>query len=158
MDALQQLILETVAIRYTYDTEFYKMHNFSVSRWNDFKTGKSSINNMKYERVNSMLEMLFSHFELDLFAKARFESNTQQTDKSAIERYHELKLEELAKLDGEFEASETSSPIYGGSNTRAYLFVKAATCEYIKMSFDVDVAKMSSSEHNNLWVIENVLM
>lgn len=70
MNALQTLIIETVEERYYKNTDFYLPLRFNSSTWNNFKQGITDINNMKYARVQAILDTLFSDYEMHLFRKA----------------------------------------------------------------------------------------
>lgn len=70
MNALQTLIVETVEERYYKNTDFYLPLRFNSSTWNNFKQGITDINNMKYARVQAILDTLFSDYEMHLFRKA----------------------------------------------------------------------------------------
>src|SRR5699024_4906116 len=104
MKALQELIIKTVDERYPYDTDFYNIVGFNVSRWNEFKKGNTDIGNMAYDRVKKMKKLLFTDFEMSLLDQAQFEKFSNWTDLSVIDRYNELKIETVKTLENDLVA------------------------------------------------------
>ena len=134
MKALQELIIKTVDERYPYDTDFYNIVGFNVSRWNEFKKGNTDIGNMAYDRVEKMKKLLFTDFEMSLLDQAQFEKSSNWTDLSVLERYNELRLEALKSFGDKIEAS-IGSTLYGGSQANNIMHVYHEDFEYMKLTF-----------------------
>lgn len=98
MKALQALIIETVEERYYKNTDFYLPLGFNSSTWNNFKQGITDINNMKYERVQAMLDTLFSDYEMHLFKKAELHVGDPTRTDWVIELYEIMRKDAIHNL------------------------------------------------------------
>lgn len=123
MDALQELIIETVDERYPSDASFYRKFGFNSGRWSDFKSGRTDINNMKYERVDDMIRSLFTPFEMGLLKQAKFKKSINNTITSALDEYKRMKIEFIKGLSDNLIAS-ISSTLYDGSQINNTLVIR----------------------------------
>lgn len=98
MNALQTLIIETVEERYYKNTDFYLPLGFNSSTWNNFKQGITDINNMKYARVQAILETLFSDYEMYLFKKAELYAGDPTKADWVLGHYKSLKRDTVRNL------------------------------------------------------------
>lgn len=134
MKPLQELIVKTVSVRYQNDTDFYHTHGFNVGRWTDFKNGKTDIGNMKFDRVEGMIQSLFSEFEMHLFNQAVKEKQFNWTELPVIERYFELKREAV-KSWGDSLNGSNGSTIYGESASNNLLHLYHSEFKSMEVTF-----------------------
>ncbi|MDO4432048.1 MAG: elongation factor G [Aerococcaceae bacterium] len=122
-ESIQDLILEYVDRIFRRDERcFYKGNHirFTELGWEKFKQGDITIGDMKARRVMSMLDDLFSPFELTLISKAQqtyYLHNNFKTKMKFPEFYDQYKKELLVKW-----LNETPNEVYGriGSMLDAY--------------------------------------
>lgn len=98
MNALQTLIIQTVEERYYKNTDFYLPLRFNSSTWNNFKQGITDINNMKYARVQAILDTLFSDYEMHLFRKAALSVGDPTKTDWVLAHYETLKRDTVRNL------------------------------------------------------------
>lgn len=127
MNALQQLIIETVDERYPSDASFYRKFGFNSSRWSDFKAGRTDINNMKYERISSMVETLFTGFEMDLLKQAQSNNTTD-----VISEYKRLKTEFVDSL-GDNRTDSISSTQFDNTEINNKLVIQHKDYKYLSV-------------------------
>lgn len=154
MKALQELIIKTVDERYPHDTDFYKIVGFNVSRWNEFKKGNTDIGNMAYDRVEKMKKLLFTDFEMSLLEKAQFEKVSNRTDLSVIDRYNELRIETVKKLEDDL-AAEVGSTVYGDSMSNNKLYVYHEKYKHIKMIFK-NIGAPAGKRNRREYILEHL--
>ena len=154
MKPLQELIIKTADERYPHDTDFYKIVGFNVSRWNEFKKGNTDIGNMAYDRVEKMKKLLFTDFEMSLLEKAEFEKVSNWTDLSVIDRYNELRIETVKKLEDDL-AAEVGSTVYGDSMSNNKLYVYHEKYKHIKMIFK-NIGAPAGKRNRREYILEHL--
>ena len=155
MNALQELILMTVADRYQNDTDFYKRFGFNSGRWADFKAGRTDIDNMKYERVSAMCQSLFTDYELLLFNLARSNKQLNRTKLSVIDEYKRLKRETIQNMGDNLLASIESTLIVSGSMTNNKMRVYDETNPNVAV-YTYNLSAPAGKKNRRKFILDNL--
>lgn len=158
MKPLQELIIKTVNERYETEVAFYEVVGLNLSRWTDFKTGKTDIDRMGYGRVEKMKSVLFTPFEMHLFKETQFDKSTyanKYKDVTFIERYNERKLEVVKDMGENLIASIGMTRISKDGVANNIMYIKDETCPYVEMIFK-NISAPAGKRNRREYILDNL--